>query len=48
VQETRDAYGCMLLATFFIVYFSEVNYKLVLQDSLHRPRTCRLSFLGRS
>jgi hypothetical protein len=48
VQEMHDAYGCMLFATLFMVYFSEVNYKLVLQDSLHPPRTCSLSFLGRS
>jgi hypothetical protein len=35
VQGMHDAYGCMRFATLFMVYFSEVSYKLVLQDSLH-------------
>jgi hypothetical protein len=41
----QDAHGCMLVVTLFMVYFIEFLYQLVLQDSLHRPRTCSLSFL---
>jgi hypothetical protein len=48
LQVMHNAYGCMLFAKFLTVYFLEVSDKLVLQDSLHRSRTCSMSFLGRS
>jgi hypothetical protein len=45
MQEMHDAYWCMRFATSVTVYFSKVTTKLVLRDSLHRPRTCSCLFL---